>query len=51
MCVMPWAISSASLEQVVTPLSSLCLSQCHWAGVGPGDKQPHGCSMSQFPCL
>lgn len=50
-CVMPWAISLASLAQVVTPLSSLCLSQCHWTGLGPGDKQPQGCSMPQFPCL
>lgn len=51
LCVMPWAISLASLEQVVTPLCSLCLSQCHWTGVGPGGKQPRGCSVPQFPCL
>lgn len=43
LCVMVWVISSTSLEQVVTPLSSLCLSQ--------GDKWARGCSVPQFPCL
>lgn len=51
-----WAISFASLEQVVAPLhprstGHICLSQCHRARVDPDDKQPHGCSVPQFPCL
>lgn len=51
-----WVISLASLEQVVAPLhahstSHIYLSQCHRAGVNPDDKQPHGYSVPQFPCL
>lgn len=51
-----WAISFASVEQVVAPLrprstSHICLSQCHWAGLDPDGKQPYGCSVPQFPRL